>query len=46
MLAQFRENVTLLIIITILYEGRLENIWRWADISARIKFQITQNIFT
>jgi len=44
MLAQVRENVTLLIIIIILYEGRSENIWTWADIFARIKFQIARNI--
>lgn len=45
MLAQVTENGSLIIIIIIiLYEGRSENIWTWADISANIRFQIVQNI--
>jgi hypothetical protein len=44
MLAHVRENVPLLIIIIILYDGRSEYTWTWADISANIKFQIARNI--
>jgi hypothetical protein len=29
-----------------LYEGRSENIWTWADISANSKFQIAWTIVT
>jgi hypothetical protein len=45
MLVQSKEGTSISLgIIIILYEGRSENIWTWADISANNKVKISRTI--